>query len=598
MKQTVIDVKNLKFLLYEVFDAEKLTQTDHFSHHNKRFFDMVLSESVKLAKNLYAPCFEDMDRHPPELVNGQVNVHKDVKKILSEAGEGGWISATFSKKHDGDQLPGIVKYCLNFVFSMANYPASIYPVLNEGAAGLITSFGSKELINRFVPDMLAGRFQGTMALTEPQAGSSLADITTTAVPDGNGVYKIKGRKTFISAGDHDGVENIIHLMLARIEGSPAGVKGISLFVVPKLREENGKWVPNDIAVSQLYHKMGCKGAPITELAVGDNNNCLGLLLGKENNGLSYMFQMMNEARLTVGVSACGIASAAYQAALAYCKDRPQGRLPSQKDLTQPQVPILCHADVKRMLLFQRSIFEGALSLILQCALYADLAKTASGKTAEEYKLLLDILTPVAKTYPADMGIHSTSAAVQCLGGYGYCEDFSVGQLFRDMRIHTIHEGTTAIHGLDLLGRKVIMKDQAAFKLFGRTVDADVERARKIPALAPSADTLKEALQDLTEVTTHKLATAVKESPDVFLADATLYLEMFGITAIAWQWLIQAIAVEKAFAGKLSKKEIHFYTGKQYTCRYFFSYEVPKIKGLKIRLLDHDTITLDMENAYF
>ncbi len=559
---------------------------------------MVLSESVKLAKNLYAPCFEDMDRHPPELVNGQVNVHKDVKKILSEAGEGGWISATFSKKHDGDQLPGIVKYCLNFVFSMANYPASIYPVLNEGAAGLITSFGSKELINRFVPDMLAGRFQGTMALTEPQAGSSLADITTTAVPDGNGVYKIKGRKTFISAGDHDGVENIIHLMLARIEGSPAGVKGISLFVVPKLREENGKWVPNDIAVSQLYHKMGCKGAPITELAVGDNNNCLGLLLGKENNGLSYMFQMMNEARINVGIGAAGITSAAYYAALEYAKERPQGRKIDAKDPALPQIPIIEHADVKRMLLFQRAIVEGSLSKLLQCSIYADLNSATDGQAQERAELLLEILTPVAKTYPSEMGVLSTSQSIQCFGGYGYCEDFPAEQYYRDVRIHPIHEGTTGIQGMDLLGRKIIMKNGQAFKVYLDEIRQTILTAKESSETALYSGKLENALKTIEKVTLHLISVAQTKGPEAYLADATLYLEMFGIVTVAWQWLKQAIAVEKAFAGKLSKKEIHFYTGKQYTCRYFFSYEVPKIKGLKIRLLDHDTITLDMENAYF
>lgn len=598
MKSTNIDVRNLEFLLYDVFDVEQLIRSDYFSHHSKTMFKMILKESVTLAKKLYAPSFEEMDRHPPELVNGSVKVHVDVKKIMKEAGDGGWIAAGFPKEYDGDQLPEIIGRCLNYIFSMVNYSASVYPGLTEGAAGLITSFGSKELIERFVPNMLAGLWQGTMALTEPQAGSSLSDITTTAFRNDDDTYFIKGRKVFISAGDHDGVDNVVHLMLAKVEGAPPGAKGISLFVVPKLREENDTLVPNDVVVSQVYHKMGYKGAPITELAIGDNDNCIGFLVGEENKGLSYMFQMMNHARLGVGIGACGIAAAAYQASLEYCKERPQGRLPSQKDPLEPQTPILAHADVKRMLLFQKSVVEGALGLILQCALYEDLAKTVSGEKAQEYELLLDILTPVAKTYPSEMGIHTTSAAIQCLGGYGYCEDFPVEQHFRDMRIHTIHEGTTGIQGMDLLGRKVVMKKQKAFKLLFKKMESAIEAAWGVPELERYAKQLKKTLDDVSAVTTHKLQLAAKENADVFLADATLYLEMFGIVTIAWQWLIQAVAVEKALAGKLSSKDKKFYMGKRYTYRYFFGYEVVKVNALKARLLDDDRVTLEMENSYF
>ena len=616
MKSTTIDVKNLEFLLYDVFDVEQLIESDYFSHHNKTMFNMILKESVTLAKKLYAPSFEEMDRQSPELIDGSVKVHGDVKKIMKEAGDGGWIAARFPKEFDGDQLPEIVGTCLDYIFCMTNYSGSVYPALTQGAAGLITSFGSKSLIDRFVPNMLAGQWQGTMALTEPQAGSSLSDITTTATRNDDGIdstddtdstentdstnatYKLKGRKVFISAGDHDGVDNVVHLMLAKIDGAPSGAKGISLFVVPKLRDENGTLTPNDVVVSQVYHKMGYKGAPITELAIGDHDGCVGYLVGEENSGLFYMFQMMNHARLGVGIGACGIAAAAYQASLEYCKERPQGRLPSQKDPMEPQIPILAHADVKRMLLFQKSVVEGALGLILQCALYEDLAKTVSGEKAQEYELLLDILTPVAKTYPSEMGIHTTSAAIQCLGGYGYCEDFPVEQHFRDMRIHTIHEGTTGIQGMDLLGRKVVMKRQAAFKLFIKNVVATIETAFGVPELKPYAKKLQEALDDIIAVTTHKLQLAAEENADVFLADATLYLEMFGIVTIAWQWLIQAVAVEKALAGKLSSKDKKFYMGKRYTYRYFFGYELVKVNGLKVRLLDDDKITLEMENTYF
>ena len=598
LKPKTIDARNLNFLLFEVFDVETLIEYDYFSHHSKQMFDMILKESIKLAQDLLAPSFEQMDRQPPELKNGKVSVHPDVRKIMTEAGNGGWLAATFPKEFDGDQLPETISSCLRFIFSAANYSGSVYPLLTEAAARLITSFGTKDLINAFVPNMLAGRWQGTMALTEPQAGSSLSDISTTAFRNQDGTYKIKGRKVFISAGDHDGVDNIVHLMLAKVDGAPAGVKGISLFVVPKLIEKDGTLDSNDVVVSQIYHKMGYRGAPITELAIGDKDGCKGFLLGEENQGLSYMFQMMNEARLGVGIGACAISSAAYCSALEYCKERPQGRPVSQKDPLEPQVPIIEHADVKRMLLFQKSVVEGGLSLILQCALYTDFAKTVDRQTAQEFELLLDILTPVAKSYSSEMGILSTSAAVQCLGGYGYCQDFPVEQHFRDMRIHPIHEGTTGIQGMDLLGRKVIMKDQAAFHLFMKTVGRTIDRGKVIPLLTIYADQLRSAVDDLSEVTIHKLNLAVNEPAEVFLADATLYLDMFSTITIAWQWLRQAIVAEKALEGKLSSKEHRFYLGKRYAFRYFFGYELPKINGLKARLLDEDRITLEMESTYF
>jgi len=275
---------------------------------------------------------------------------------------------------------------------------------------LITSFGDQQLIETYVAKMLSGQWQGTMALTEPQAGSSLTDITTKAVPAADGTYRIKGRKVFISAGDHDGTENVIHLMLAKIEGAPAGIKGVSLFVVPKKRiATDGQLVANDIVVSQIFHKLGYRGCPITELTMGEKDDCHGYLVGEPHRGIMYMFQMMNEERIGVGTAAAAIASAAYYAALEYTRERPQGRRLTEKDPVVPQIPIIEHADVKRMLLFQRSVVEGSFALLLQCALYEDLITVTTDETEnEKYRLLLDLLTPVAKTYPAEMGIQATS----------------------------------------------------------------------------------------------------------------------------------------------------------------------------------------------
>lgn len=599
MAKKFISMRNLKFLIYEVFDVVALTKHEFYAQHNSKMFDMVLDAAMKLSVKLLYPVFEEMDRKPPEFVDGSVKVHPSVRELMKQYGEGGWIASTFPEAFDGEQLPALVANCCNMMFSAANYSGAAYPGLTSGAARLITNFGSPELIERYVAKMLSGQWQGTMALTEPQAGSSLSDLTTTAEPVDDSHYRIKGQKIFISAGDHDGVDNVVHLMLAKIPGGPPGVKGISLFVVPKYRiDDKGKSVSNDIVVSQIYHKMGYRGCPITELAIGEKDDCHGYLVGEAHQGLFYMFQMMNEERIGVGLAAASIASAAYYAALEYSLERPQGRPISSKDPLSPQVPIATHADVKRMLLFQRSIVEGSFSLLLQCSRYEDMLKLTKGEEKESYDLLLDLLTPVAKTYSSEMGILSTSQSIQCFGGYGYCEDFPVEQHFRDMRIHPIHEGTTGIQGMDLLGRKVVMKDGKAFKLFGKTLRETIVAAEQHEALVPYAARLAEELESLESVTLWLMGVAGEKGPAVFLADATLYLELFSYLAIGWQWLLQAIGVQKAMQGKLSKSETNFYQGKWFTFRYFFEYELPKAQGVVQRLKSPDTLTVDMRPEFF
>jgi len=475
----------------------------------------------------------------------------------------------------------------------------VYPMLTTGAARLIESFGSGELMETFVPHMFAGQWQGTMALTEPQAGSSLAEVTTQAEPTGNGYYKIRGQKIFISASDHDGVENIVHLMLARIKGAPPGVRGISLFVVPKLRlDAQGQLTPNDVSVAGLYHKLGYRGAPITQLSMGENDDCRGYLVGEANKGLSYMFQMMNEARIGVGVGAAAIASAAYYTALQYTRERQQGRKLTEKDSTRPPVLIIEHPDVKRMLLFQRAVVEGALSLLLQCSKYADVAGVTEGEEHEKYSLLLDVLTPVAKTYPSEMGIVSVSQALQCLGGYGYCDEFPVEQFYRDARIHPIHEGTTGIQALDLLGRKVVMQNGAGFLLFLEEVRNTTHPAMDDPNLRNYGQRLQEALNKLQEVTSRLAKIALQGKMQFFLAEATLYVERFGIIAVAWQWLLQALAATRKLEGMLTEEQAHFYEGKIFTFKYFFHYELPKAEGLVQRLLEADGLTVQMNDPLF
>ena len=599
MAAKLFSKRNLEFLLYEVFDVESLTEREYYRDYNRKMFDMVIQAAVELAEGLLWPSFQDMDRDPPVLMDDQIKVHPSMKAIMKAFGEGGWIGATFPEKLGGEQLPHLVADTCRFIFSATNYPAYAYGGLTAGAARLIQSFGSQALFDTYVPKMLAGEWQGTMALTEPEAGSSMVDLTTTAEPTNSGYYKIRGQKIFISAGDHDALENVVHLMLARIKDAPPGVKGISLFVVPKKRfDEGGRLVPNDVVASGIFHKLGYRGCPAVQLSLGDKEDCRGYLVGKRNHGLLYMFQMMNEARIGVGMGATAMATAAYYAALDYAQKRKQGRKPGDKDPTKPPIPIIEHADVKRMLLFQKACTEGALSLLLQCSKYVDMQKVSKDNEKEKYRLLLEILTPVAKTYPSENGILSISSGLQTFGGSGYCDDYPLEQYYRDARIHPIHEGTTGIHGLDLLGRKVIMKDGLAYRLYLDQVEEGIRRSQEFPELEGFSKKLEEALEKLKTVTDHLMGLAREKGPEYFLADATLYLEFFGIITIAWQWLLQGTAVQKALHNDCKKSDSGFYQGKLCALRYFFAYELPKTIGMADRLMDEDFMTVEITADLF
>ncbi len=598
MANKFLSERNLKFLLHEVCAAEELCKLAFFADHDRESFDMMLDTAVRMADQLLFPAFRDLDLNPPELVDGQVRVRPVVSQFLEQCGQGGWISAIFPYDHQGMQLPFMVDTACLYAFASANFSASAYLGLTTGAAHLILSYGSEELREAYVPAMLEGRWQGTMALTEPQAGSSLSDVAVSAAPTGQGHYLITGQKIFISAGDHNGVDNVVHLMLGRIKGAPAGVKGISLFVVPKLRQEGGDLVSNDLATAGLFHKLGYRGCPIVQLAMGENGDCRGWLVGEPNKGLAYMFQMMNEARIGVGQQATAVASGAYYASLQYAQERPQGRPVAAKDAAKPQVPIIEHADVKRMLLFQRAVVDGSLSLLLQCAKYADLASHGEGEQQTDAHLLLELLTPVVKSYPSEMGVLSTSAGVQILGGYGYTDEFRSEQYFRDMRIHPIHEGTTGIQGMDLLGRKVMLEQGRALQLFQDEVGRDIAAAQGFVELAPQAARLAEALDMLVQATQAKQALAAKGEIENFLADATLYLELFGLVAVGWQWLRQGLAAAKALASGVGQADEVFYQGKLTTMRYFFAYELPKALGLSRRLGESDGLTAHMDPLLF
>jgi len=590
--------RDLQFQLFEVLDSELLTKYEYFQDHNRESFEMVLEAAEGIATKMMLPLLTEMDRKEPQLVDGKIRIHEGMKAIIKKMGEDGWVNAAFRYDEGGQQLPITFLNAAGFIFQAANYSSSIFSFMSGGSANLIRTFGSQTLIDTFTPNMYSGKWQGTMALTEPDAGSSLSDISTSAeATDVEGVYKIKGQKIYISAGDHDACENIVHLMLAKIKGGPIGAKGISLFVVPQKRIKNAELIDNDVITAGIFHKMGYRGAPIAHLSVGSNDGAEGYLVGEPHKGLSYMFQLMNEARIGVGMNATAIGTAAYYASLAYAKERPQGRKISEKDPAKPQIPIINHADVKRMLLFQKSVVEGSLALNLYCSLLSDLIHVEEGEAKERANLLLDLLTPIAKSYPSEMCCLTTSAAVQVLGGAGYTTDFTVEQFYREARIHPIHEGTTAIHGIDLLGRKITIHNGKSTQIFFEEVNKTMAKASNQASLQPFVEKLQKSLSKAQQATGYLLGLAGKGETEKFLADATLYLEMFGIITIAWQWLNQGIVAQQKL-NAAHEADQNFYQGKLATMRYFYEYELVKVDSLVKRLQSTDNVTIEMQSDWF
>lgn len=593
MSKTYISTRNLKFILFEVLQATSLQRYQEFADYDADAFDMSMDASKQLADTYLFPYYQEMDKNKAYYADGEVHVHQCIKTAMQALGKAGWIAAPDSYDMGGQQMPYTLLNAALLNFYAANGNIASYAFLTQGAARLIRSFGTETLQQTYIPHMYEGRWQGTMALTEPQAGSSLSDVISSADPLGDGVYAIKGQKIFISGGDHNAVDNVVHLMLARIKGAPAGTKGISLFVVPKLRLENGQLVSNDVTTAGIFGKMGQKGYVAAHLIMGEKDNCRGYLVGEPHKGLSYMFQMMNEARIGTGLMAIGTASAAYYASLQYALERPQGRHPSNKDATQPQVLIIEHADVRRMLLFQKAIIEGSISLLLQCSYYSDIARAGEGQEQENAHLLLELLTPIAKSYPSDMGTLAVSTGMQVLGGAGYCDDFPLEQYYRDIRVNSIYEGTTTIHGMDLLGRKVQMAQGKAAALFAAEVQQTILEARAVKPLANDAEQLEKCASDLQKTTTRLLQLAQTETPEVFLADATLYLEFFSLVTIGWQWLKQALVAARALDADPANSELSFYKGKINTCRYYFAYELPKTQALYDKLNNENSVTLEI-----
>ena len=596
MAKQYLSMRNLRFQMFEVQNAVGLNQYERYQDYDQDAFSLAMDAAKQIGDQYLFPIYREMDKNKAYYENGVVHVHPELKAAIKAIADGGWIAAPMDYDKGGQQMPVVLLNAGLFIFYSANANAAAYAFLTQGAANLINTFGSEELQSKYLGQMFSGDWQGTMALTEPQAGSSLSDLVTSATPQAEGHYSIKGQKIYISSGDHTAADNVVHLLLARIDGAPAGTRGISLFVVPKFREEEDGLVSNGVTTSGIYGKMGQKGYVAAHLMLGEQEECRGYLVGKEHHGLSYMFQMMNEARIGTGNLSCGNASAAYYASLQYANERPQGRHPDNKDLTQPPVLIIEHADVRRMLLMQKAVTEGSLGLILKTSYLMDLAHVAEGEEAKRAHLLLETLTPIVKSYSAEMAIHSVSAGMQVLGGAGYTDDFPLEQYYRDVRINSIYEGTTTIHGMDLLGRKVMMDNGGAFRLFMEEVQKVIGDAAGLPALKQYAQDLGERAKALHEVTLHLTKIAATEGPRAFLADATIYLEFFSLVTIGWIWLEQGVVAEKALAGAEGEEKA-FYEGKKAALHYYFCYELPKSLGMEHRLRHQDGFTVQVESAH-
>ncbi|MFF0815168.1 acyl-CoA dehydrogenase [Rhodococcus sp. NPDC003318] len=590
--------RDLDFLLYEWLDVTALTGRKRFAEHSKETFDAVLDLSAEMAVKHFAPHNKKADAQEPRMLpDGTVELIPEVAEALRIFGEAGLVAGQFDESLGGMQLPAVLARASMAWFQAANAGTSSYPFLTVGNANLLVAHGTQQQIDTFVRPMLEGRFFGTMCLSEPQAGSSLADITTRAVPRGDGTYRLTGTKMWISGGDHELGENIVHLVLAKVPGGPAGVKGISLFVVPKwlVNEDGTLGERNDVTLVGLNHKMGNRGTTNTLLNFGDGTRtpsgeagAVGYLVGEENRGLSYMFHMMNEARIGVGFLAISLGYAGYLQSVEYAATRTQGRAADDKDPASPPVPIDRHADVRRMLLAQKSYVEGALALGLYCAKLFDDQETAGGEEAARAALLLDILTPIVKSWPSQWCLEANSLAIQVHGGYGYTRDYDVEQFYRDNRLNPIHEGTHGIQGLDLLGRKVTMKGGAGLALFAEAVRATIVRAEALGGAASEYAGQLAAVLERVVATTGRLWGA--GDPAVALANSSAYLEAFGHLVVAWIWLEQLLAADG--------RSGDFYEGKRAAARYFYRYELPRT-GPQLDLLDSlDRTLLDVDPAWF
>ncbi|WP_287991065.1 acyl-CoA dehydrogenase [Acidiphilium sp.] len=594
----IVDRRDLDFILFDLLGMEELLRHPHFAAFDRDACTQMLDTAQQIAEDHFLPIAAEVDANEPRFVGGRVEMPEGTGHALRACAEAGFFALPFAQEHGGLQAPRVLHTAASGIFTCANTAVANYAFLTVGAANLLAAFGAEPLRRRFLPPMLEGRWFGTMCLSEPQAGSSLADITTTATPRADGTFSLRGSKMWISGGDQEISENIVHMVLARIAGAPAGTRGISLFLVPKRRVDESGAVgeSNNIALAGLNHKMGQRGTTNCLLNFGESGETIGHLIGAPHRGLEYMFQMMNEARIGVGHAATMSALAGYRHSADYARTRTQGRRAGQKDPSAPPVPIVEHADIRRMLLAQKAAVEGAQALCLYAAQLVDRQEIATDADEKAWLgALLGLLTPVVKSWPSEHCLEANKWAMQILGGYGYTRDYPLERLYRDNRLNHIHEGTFGIQGIDLVGRKLGGDKGDALRRFAAQMRETAATAARQPALANEAARLVAALDQLGVTADTLLACA--DLPRR-LANATVFLDAFGHVVIGWLWLWQALVAATALEGNPPAPDRLFHEGKILTCRYFMAHELPLGIARLALCATLETTSLDAPAALF
>lgn len=591
--------RNLDFMLYELLGADRLCGYPRFAEHSRDTFGAALDLAHQIALEKFLPHNRKSDLHEPHMVDGKVELIPEIGEAVQAYNDAGFAAALADYDAGGMQLPFVIAQACDSMFSAANPGTIAYPALARGVSNLLESYGTPEQKRLYKQPIIEGRYLGTMCLSEPHAGSSLADIKTTAEPQADGSYRLTGAKMWISAGDHELGENIIHLVLAKIVGAPAGVRGISLFIVPrwKVNADGSRGARNDVQLAGLNHKMGQRGSVNTFLKFGEAGDCDAFLVGEPHQGLGYMFHMMNEERIGVGMGAVLQGLAGYLYSLQYAKERRQGRHPDQKDPNSPPVAIIEHADVRRMLLQQKVYVEGAEALGYYASMLVDHARDPDESVQRDSHLLLELLTPIVKAWGSDYSLKANELAVQVLGGYGFTREYPVEQNYRDNRINPIHEGTNGIQALDLLGRKAMMHDGAALKLLMAKIAQACIEAGADDTLKPLADQLAIAAKHAIDATRAAGKRMAEGDVRRALANASHYMTVLGHLAIGWVWLQQATIAQRQLPNATGDDR-DFYAGKLQACRFFFATELPLIEHAARLVRDAEPSAFDMQVEWF
>jgi len=605
----IVNQRDIQFVLFEYLGVEKLLQFDQWKEFDLETFNMTLAEAIKTSSGILWPINKEGDEEGAHFENGEVKTPKGFKEAYKQYCEGGWLAMSSDPTWGGQGLPATIGLACSEAFVGANNSLTMAPGLTRGGANLIEDYGIDAQKAMYLPNMLSGKWCGTMCLTEPQAGSAVGDTKTLATPQPDGSYKIVGTKNFITYGDHDFTENIIHLVLARTPGAPSGFKGISLFIIPKYRVNPdgsmGKF--NDVKCSGIEHKMGIHASPTCTLNFGDDNNCVGEIIGQVGKGLVYMFKLMNEARVGVGLQGLAQASLAYELALKYSKERVQGtHILTFKDPDAPRVLIIEHPDVRRMLMTMKAYVEGCRALLMFTGFASDMHKATKD---ESWEWLIELLTPVCKAYCSDVGFKVTELAIQVHGGYGYCSEYGVEQICRDIKISSIYEGTNGIQALDLVGRKLGLKGGMLFMNFLNRINTFTAKNKDHAELKDIVKDLDNAKNKLAEVTMN-FGMKGRDNPLYPVSYATPYLEMFGEVTLAY--LLQEMALiaydklnalyaSKGAADDAAKlalrknnAEAAYYHGKVQSARFFAKQILPGVFAKAMSAATEDISLIDVE----